>query len=462
MRKLISILTAFVLLVSAMGISAATDISLYLNKSKIDCDVAPVIINDRTLVPARALFEPLGASLKWNNTTRQATITMDDTVIKLTIDSETAQVNGKKVKLECAPIIVDGRTLFPVRFVAENLGYDVDWDNDTRSVLITTPVEKNKISAVNVSSTAELLSIKISFEQALSDFRDYFLVEPDRLILELNGCVYESKTIDIGIGEVQKLRMANHEEYFKMVVDMDSPLEYSLKQSSNKKTLTLKITTTADEETDTPDEDNKEDNESTVPEKLPGNPIVVLDPGHGGSDPGAIAYDEDDEIFAMEKDINLGIATYVYDILKSKGITVYMTRTDDTYTPLSQRATFANDLDATLFVSIHNNSHTKSDISGILTLYSADKDQASKGTQSSKDVAWTIQQKMVSAIGKESQGIRSEDELYVLRNTKMTAVLAEVLYMSNKSDVEYIKNSKNQLIAAKAIADGIIESLKEG
>ncbi len=476
MRKIISILTAFVLSLSLINVSAAADILLYLNDSELKCDVAPVIVNDRVLVPARALFEPLGASLNWNDNIKQATVMLDDMTIKLKIGSEYATVNGEKVKMDCAPIITDSRTMFPVRFVAEKLGYIVKWDDKERDVYISTPPkepEKNKISSLNVSATADILTVSAVFSQPLSGYTDYYVANPTRLVFELEDCKYYDKNLPIRTNGVSQLRMANHDEYFKLVFDMDEPLKYSASQSITKQKLTIKITLPKAPAVEEEEEDKKpvpdEEEEEVTPNKdavpingFDGKPIVVIDPGHGGSAPGAIAYNEDGSIYATEASINLGIAKYVYDILKDEGIEVYMTRKTDVDVSLAERAAYANKIGATLFVSIHNNSHTDHSISGILTLYSADKDTASGRVQSSKDVAWAIQQQMVQAIGKNSQGIRSEDELYVLRNTNMTAVLAEVLYMSNKEDVEYIKKEKNQLVAAQAIAKGIIKALKEG
>ena len=475
MRKIISILTAFVLSLSFINVSAADDILLYLNDSEIKCDVPPVIVNDRVLVPARALFEPLGASLKWNDTIKQATVTLDDLTIKLKIGSDTATVNGEKVKMDCAPIISESRTMFPVRFVAEKLGYIVKWDDKQRDVYISTPPkepEKNKITSLNVSATADILTVSAIFSQPLAGYTDYYVSNPTRLVFELDDCRYYDKNLPVRAYGVSQLRMANHDDYFKLVFDMEDSLKYTVSQSITKQKLTIKISLPkAPEEEEEEDEKPLPDKEEepVVPNKdsvpingFDGKPIVVIDPGHGGSAPGAIAYNEDGSIYATEAEINLGIAKYVYDILKDEGIEVYMTRKTDKDVSLAERAAYANKLGATLFVSIHNNSHTDHSISGILTLYSADKDTASGGVQSSKDVAWAIQQQMVQAIGKNGQGIRSEDDLYVLRKTNMTAVLAEVLYMSNKEDVEYIKKEKNQLVAAKAIAKGIIKALKEG
>ena len=227
MRKLIPILTAFVLFLSAISISAAADILLYLNNSELECDVAPVIVNDRVLVPARALFEPLGAQLSWNDSIKQATVTLGTLIIQLTINSDIAIVNGENIKMDCAPIIVDSRTMFPVRFVAEKLGYDVKWDDVGRDVYITTPTDiaqKNIVTSVNVSATADILNVSVNLTKPLSGYSDYYISNPTRLVLELDDCTYTYKTLSIGAGGVSQLRMANHDYYFKLVLDMESKL----------------------------------------------------------------------------------------------------------------------------------------------------------------------------------------------------------------------------------------------
>lgn len=99
-------------------------------------DVAPMIKDDRTFIPVRGMFELAGATIGWNPETREVTVEADDTTVVLTIDSRQARVNGKRKILETPPFIKDGRTLIPVRFISENLGYEVDWNGDTREITI--------------------------------------------------------------------------------------------------------------------------------------------------------------------------------------------------------------------------------------------------------------------------------------------------------------------------------------
>ncbi len=90
----------------------------------------------RTYVPARFVAESLGAKVVWNEATGTVTITDGDTNIVLVVDSTTAYVNGKAVKMDASAFIADGRIFTPCRFVAEQLGANVEWDEATRTITI--------------------------------------------------------------------------------------------------------------------------------------------------------------------------------------------------------------------------------------------------------------------------------------------------------------------------------------
>ncbi len=147
MKKLLSLMLAVLMLVGMMVMpaSAQQEVSVYLSGEKLSFDVPPQIISGRTLVPMRKIFESLGATVGWNGDTRTATSVREDKTIILTIDSYTMYVNGNPVTLDVAPCIVDGRTLVPARAVSEAFNLRVEWDKETRSVLITTPDAIDKV-----------------------------------------------------------------------------------------------------------------------------------------------------------------------------------------------------------------------------------------------------------------------------------------------------------------------------
>lgn len=98
-----------------------------------------VIINDRTLVPMRALFESLGATVAWDSATSTVTATKGDHSVTLTIGSKAATQDGTPVELDVAPRLLQDRTLIPLRFAGEALGVGILWDATTRTVNVTRP-----------------------------------------------------------------------------------------------------------------------------------------------------------------------------------------------------------------------------------------------------------------------------------------------------------------------------------
>jgi len=117
---------------------------IYINDTPKEIDVSPIIVEGRTLIPIRWVAEPLGAEVGWDGNEKKVTVTLKDTKIELWIGKSIARVNGVDTPIDpdnpkVVPIIKDGRTMLPVRFVVENLGCKVDWDQDTKTVTITYP-----------------------------------------------------------------------------------------------------------------------------------------------------------------------------------------------------------------------------------------------------------------------------------------------------------------------------------
>ena len=116
---------------------------MYVNDTPHEMDVAPIIVEGRTLLPIRFIAEPLGATVGWDGTEKKVTVSLEDIFIELWIGKPLARVNGEYKLIDpknpnVKPIIVPpGRTMLPVRFVAENLGCKVDWEGETRTVIIT-------------------------------------------------------------------------------------------------------------------------------------------------------------------------------------------------------------------------------------------------------------------------------------------------------------------------------------
>ena len=109
----------------------------YINGAEKALDAAPIIREGRTMLPVRFVAEAFGANVGWDGATSTATVKTENVEIKITIGAKTAVVNGKTVALDAPAFIENGRTYMPVRFVAENLGATVAWDGATSTATLT-------------------------------------------------------------------------------------------------------------------------------------------------------------------------------------------------------------------------------------------------------------------------------------------------------------------------------------
>ena len=178
--------------------------------------------------------------------------------------------------------------------------------------------------------------------------------------------------------------------------------------------------------------------------------LIVLDPGHGGSDPGA----QNTALGLREKDLTLDIALRLRTILVAQGWTVRMTRETDTdvFGPnasdkdeLQARCDVANNAGARMFVSIHINSFTDSGLEGTTTYYFKPQDLA---------LATAIHDRLNAVLGTRDDGVR-KNNFYVIHHTTMPAALVETAFLSNPGDAARLQSPAFLQHAAQAIADGI-------
>ena len=139
-KKISMVLLSLVMVFNTCAIVgyADGDISVTLNGEVLTFDVPPQLIDNRTMVPLRKIFEAMGAIVDWNNDTRTVTATKGDERVIATIDSKNVYISGETKTLDVPPMVVNDRTLVPVRFVAEAFGANVNWDEGTRTVVIGT------------------------------------------------------------------------------------------------------------------------------------------------------------------------------------------------------------------------------------------------------------------------------------------------------------------------------------
>jgi len=136
-NKLVASLLAVSLLAfPVVQVSADENISLTVNGKSVETQVPPTIIDGRTMVPVRDIFEACGAKVNWDANTKTITGEKGNTTVVMQIDSNMLFINEKVTEMDATPVIIDGRTLAPARYVAESFGGIVDWNAEDKVVMI--------------------------------------------------------------------------------------------------------------------------------------------------------------------------------------------------------------------------------------------------------------------------------------------------------------------------------------
>lgn len=202
--------------------------------------------------------------------------------------------------------------------------------------------------------------------------------------------------------------------------------------------------------------------------------VVVLDPGHGGQDSGAMCGT------VMEKDLTLDVALRAELLLRAQGYSTTLTRDNDRYLSLAERAAVGNRADDSLFVSIHFNDGERATASGVETYYALRQSAARTGffwwlpflrgpnsaplAARSESLARFIQAALVERTRAVNRGIKSE-QFYVIANVRHPAALLEGGFITNKSDVTRLTTTEYRQQIALAISDGVHryrEATREG
>lgn len=192
-----------------------------------------------------------------------------------------------------------------------------------------------------------------------------------------------------------------------------------------------------------------------VPSSDPSNllpqqrPLIVIDPGHGGRDPGAVGIGG-----IYEKEIVLDISLQVASLLETQGVQAILTRQTDVHLDLQPRVDIANRAGANLFVSIHANaiSMSRPEVNGIETYHFA-------GSVEGQQLATSIQQHLITSTGMRDRGVK-QARFYVLVHTAMPAVLVEVGFVTGQEDVLRLSDPATRTQMAQAIAQGILAYLQ--
>ncbi len=432
---------------------------LMINDEFVETTVPPLIFNDYALVPIREVCEPMGAFVNYITVSKQVFVNFENSYLRLKIGNNIASVDEVDVKIpgDIAPMLISingssAKTMVPVRFMAENLGFSVDFDGENGIIKINQPKEKDKsvINNFKTSYTDGKTTIKLTLDKPISEHTKPALTASDVLYFDISDCTYSlPQTNKIDKGAIESLRFGIHDNKTRVALDLEGYTGYKVTLSNDKKTFT--VTVTSRPQTNEEDNTNKDNNISTS-EK-----IVVIDAGHGGHDPGTSGTIEEETYY--EKTVNLAIAQKVKNLLEKQGITVIMTRDSDTYLTLLERSDIANINDAVIFVSIHANWATSTTATGYEVYYSNLNNNSTTGL-SSKELATSIVKELSDNISTRNRGTKTAD--YVVTKTcYMPAVLIEIGFMSNAEELELMFTQEFQNDFANGVCDGILNVISK-
>ncbi|HBE80708.1 MAG TPA: hypothetical protein DDW65_23420 [Firmicutes bacterium] len=211
----------------------------------------------------------------------------------------------------------------------------------------------------------------------------------------------------------------------RLIVNLNRFVNYKLEYSTDRKQMTIHF------------------NHSPVIGKT-----IVIDPGHGGIDNGAVGRQ------IREKDVNLEIAMRLKDLLEAVGADVILTRTDDYFVGLYERPYLANNLGAALFISVHTNNHPDLTVHGIEVFHFP-------GRETSQMLAQDILAKITQYTGLAGLGVK-QDNFVVIREAQMPSILVEVGFLSNFQEESIIKTPEFKDNAAMGIYQGILDYCNNG
>lgn len=491
MKKLGFLLMLVVLLwtLPGMGQASAASNSIFLDGQELTqpANAQAGLVNGSVMVPIRVISEGLGYEVGWEKQTGTVAIKQASRSLQLFIDNPNAVVDGSDVTLSAPPMLQGDTTLVPLRFIGEQMGLKVSWDNETKSAhLYSTsegsdsgvvnggastppanegeavpeqPVKQPEASGGSVPGTTEannqntdLATINgLSFsENRLMISADRILepsafkmIGPERVVIDVPNAKFadgfkEGLPLDAinhgqlaveGYPEVSQIRyslFSNDPSTIRIVIDLNESREFVITNENGFTFVDLTL----------------EPVDPYIPLRPDGKSLIVIDAGHGGKDPGATGISG-----VLEKDVNLAIALRVDELLKQEpDIITVMTRSEDTYPTLDERVKIANDLQADIFISIHANSGSAT-ASGTETLYTRDV---------SISLADAVHKYVIEAAGLNDRKVKHQN-LKVTRETTMPAILLETGFLSNPLDEAVLKDS----VVQDRIAAGIVAGIKE-
>jgi N-acetylmuramoyl-L-alanine amidase len=347
----------------------------------------------------------------------------------LDVKEQKIPVNEDGIKGIKAVQMQDGSAKIGI-YLSENQSYNVS-AKDNKLIISFLPT----INTIKVTEEAESVKILIFSTKPVNPNIRRFS-NPDRIIADIPGSCFEGqKQIEIGKGGVLRTRASQfmiNPPASRVVIDLQKELEYAASVSDDNKTISISI------------EKEEVTAKKAKKVKVLKNKIIVLDPGHGGGDPGGFGYSGES---VKEKDIDLSTAHILAKMLSDAGAIVLLTREDDVEMTLQNRVDFANNNKADILLCMHYNSFYKAGTSGTETYYF---------NPNSKLLASTVHRSMLADLERANRSF-SKVKFFVIANAEMPSVLVEPVYLSNPEEEKLALDPVFQEKVAKSIFEAVKE-----
>jgi N-acetylmuramoyl-L-alanine amidase len=464
-----------------------------MDNKPLELDVLSIMEDNQIFIPARNIVDALGGRITWFPTLKLLTINIDNHIVRLVIDEFSLEMDGKKIPLKTPAKVIDNRVMLPLEVIKIITPVEVEWDNQAKTLSINTINTINTIRPyllkVRSYSDPDKTRIVIDLSEK-TEFKANNLTNPDEIFIDIIGSILKLedtfKEIEINDGILKTVKIAqSNEEITRVVFDLYQEVKYNIFSLTDPDRVVIDIFRPEKKseplfETLPP----KPEEKPVLEPKVTGKRVVIIDPGHGGSDPGAIG-----PTGLKESEVNLKVALHLEELLKKAGIPTYLTRYKDDFISLEGRTNFANQKNGFIFVSIHANSTLNNRPTAIGTetfvlsskyIGASAKDVADRENRASRahpevdtdlasiigdleesanikysfDFADIVQKELLKYLKLENRGVK-QAPFVVLKGVNMAAVIVEIAFISNPQEEKLLKNNEFSQKAAQALFDAI-------
>lgn len=485
----------------------ANRLTVLLDGNILNTEAESVIDNGTVFIPARDIVEALGGRITWFPALKLLNIIMADRDISVVMDIPEAEVNGRAVTLENSPSIIQNRVMLPVEIIPLITDLEIDWDENSRQLKIIR--KKDFITNVFITNIrnythTDKTRVVIDISEKTS-YNVITLSSPERIVIDIDASIAklnpEQKEVLVNDYLVSRVRTGQfNQDTVRIVADLKNKYDYDVFELSSPQRIVLDIYMSQGQIAQNKPLENKiptvnevgikiVEPEQKKPENT-GKHVIVVDPGHGGSQPGAIG-----PTGLKEKDVALGIGLKLKNALEKDGFTVYLTRDKDIDVPLENRPLMALQKEADVFISIHINSALQRGsptARGVETyvlnsryIGASAKDVADRENKASKyhnyednvlnqiiadleesasigfslDFADIVQKKLVQNTGLNDRGVK-QAPFIVLKGVNMAAVLVEVGFICNPNEEKLLKTADFKEKIAQALSQSVKDYVK--